>query len=236
MKSARTVVALAVLLGTALTAAPAANALDVTTDAGLCSQIGRNPYAGGSDYLILGQVDIPGAGPQANFGCGAEFPLDKPAFPSDGTPITVNTAPGPVALPCWWDTNVKPAPGARQFGYIGLPSDTFPWAPQNTWDERKAVWEAKQRSPYKTYVYFLATTPGTFQFTGEFTDAYGGGVKKCNLTVNVSSKTQTDSGTSAPKPSAKCTAAKKSLAAAKAKGTKKQVAAATKKVATACKG
>lgn len=226
----------AVLLGASLTAAPAAHAVDVTTDAGLCSQIGRNPYAGGSDYLILGQVDIPGAGPQANFGCGAEFPLDKPAFPSDGTPITVNTAPGPVALPCWWDTNVKPAPGARQFGYIGLPSDTFPWAPQNTWDERKAVWEAKQRSPYKTYVYFLATTPGTFQFTGEFTDAYGGGVKKCNLTVNVSSKTQTDSGTSAPKPSAKCTAAKKSLAAAKAKGTKKQVAAATKKVATACKG
>lgn len=240
MKFTKAIAATGIAVGASLTVLPPAHAVDLstaTTDASLCSQIGRGAFTGDTaNYFAFEQVDIPGAGTKTNFVCGPELPLNKPPVPTDGTSVTVNTGLGAFAFPC---RTAPVTPGsynaATQYDYLGTWNSTFQPAPQNSWADRSAYWGARKNAQYQTYTVFIADKPGTFPFTGSFTDSTGAKVQ-CNLTVNVSTKAANQPTSTTTEPSAKCTAAKKSLAAAKAKGTKKQVTAAKKKVTTACKG
>jgi hypothetical protein len=233
-RAAIVVIAGIVALASGLLGAPAASADDpsgYTTDAALCRQIGNLPYApGDQSYTRWGIVEIPGVGTRTNFACGGGIRLDKPPVPRDGTSVTVNTALGQVSIPCQLDATVNPFTGGKQWGYIGLPNDAFSDTGSGDWQFMKERWEAQQRADYINGGVFTATKVGTFNFVGEFPDTLYGGVVKCNATVNVTAAAPT----AKPAVSAKCTAAKKALAKAKAQGTKKQVAAARKRVAAAC--
>ena len=214
-----------------------AHAVDLsnyTTDAALCRQIGKESYSPNADgYEAWRSMDIPGVWEKTNFACGPDIKLNKPAPPTDGKNVVVNTGLGAVGIPCDFDLNAQVFNGESQFGYIGLPNTIFPSANLfGTWQDRKTHFEARERSEYRGPGVFVATQPGTFSFTGEFKNPLDSQVVKCNVTVNVSDKPA--SSTPSERDSARCVSAKANLSKAQKAKKPKKVAAARKTVQRFC--
>ena len=231
-----------------LTMAPAASAteIDYFTDAETCAEVGLKPYdpaTGRPPGQAWGYA--PGATGQRLLACDGKLTGNtRPRVPTDGTPVTVTSGLGPVAIPCPAD----PAPffggdySSQGMEYLGLPNAAFSqavqgvdWSYADKWRFDIEVEQARDKSDYYGSTVFVANAEGTYNLVGEFTDQYTGELKKCNATITITDTATVTTPTENTE-SRKCVKAKNKLAALKeADASKKKIRKAKKARTAACR-
>ena len=233
-----------------LTMAPAASAQDWFTDAETCAEANFVPW----DPAIHSGTNrgfsyAPGATDQRPLKCGGSLKFNaNPRFPTDGTPVTVTSGLGMVAIPCAYDRSaVNPSNGRpdTSYGlqYVGLPNAAFSrttdewskWSNADKWRHYVEYRQAELSADYAGGLPFIANAEGTYNLVGEFTDQNTGELKKCNATITITDTATVTTPTENTE-SRKCVKAKNKLAALKeADASKKKIRKAKKARTAACR-
>ena len=235
-----------------LTMAPAASAteIDYFTDAETCAEVGLKPYdpaTGRPPGQAWGYA--PGATGQRLLACDGKLTGNtRPRVPTDGTPVTVTSGLGMVAIPCAYDRSaVNPSNGRpdTSYGlqYVGLPNAAFSrttdewskWSNADKWRHYVEYRQAELSADYAGGLPFIANAEGTYNLVGEFTDQNTGELKKCNATITITDTATVTTPTENTE-SRKCVKAKNKLAALKeADASKKKIRKAKKARTAACR-